>query len=105
MLSDRPTEHAVQLREQSLRSSGGRKRVDLTPINPDGSSLGWPADFLTGSDGRVIACKYAEHFDDRWSIDELLDHVPAPEACTRASDAPDSDPVDEFESAMPDCIQ
>ncbi|OMC13618.1 MULTISPECIES: peroxiredoxin-like family protein [unclassified Mycobacterium] len=33
---------------------------------------GKPADFLIGSDGSVLACKYGAHADDQWSVDELL---------------------------------
>ena len=35
--------------------------------------LGLPADFLIGSDGRVLAAKYGNHADDQWSVDKLLD--------------------------------
>lgn len=35
--------------------------------------LGLPADFLIGSDGRVLAAKYGRHASDQWSVDELLD--------------------------------
>jgi peroxiredoxin len=35
--------------------------------------MGLPADFLIGSDGRVLATKYGRHADDQWSVDELLD--------------------------------
>jgi peroxiredoxin len=35
--------------------------------------LGLPADFLIGSDGRVLAAKYGKYVDDQWSVDELLD--------------------------------
>lgn len=38
-----------------------------------GKHLGLPADFLIGSDGRVLAAKYGSHADDQWSVDELLD--------------------------------
>jgi peroxiredoxin len=34
--------------------------------------LGFPADFLIGTDGRIIACDYGDHADDGWSVDELL---------------------------------
>jgi peroxiredoxin len=34
--------------------------------------LGLPADFLIAPDGAVRACKYGEHADDQWSVDELL---------------------------------
>jgi peroxiredoxin len=33
---------------------------------------GKPADFLIGSDGTVLACKYGSHADDQWSVDEVL---------------------------------
>jgi peroxiredoxin len=35
-------------------------------------ALGLPGDFLIAPDGRVLACKYGEHADDQWSVDELL---------------------------------
>ena len=34
--------------------------------------FGKPADFLIGTDGTVLACKYGTHADDQWSVDELL---------------------------------
>jgi hypothetical protein len=34
-----------------------------------------PADFLIGSDGLVIACKYGDHANDHWSVDEVLAHA------------------------------
>jgi peroxiredoxin len=34
--------------------------------------LGLPADFLIGSDGTVVACKYGRHAYDQWTVDELL---------------------------------
>jgi peroxiredoxin len=34
--------------------------------------LGFPADFLIGTDGLVVACNYGDHADDGWSVDELL---------------------------------
>ena len=33
---------------------------------------GKPADFLIGTDGTVLACKYGSHADDQWSVDEML---------------------------------
>jgi len=33
---------------------------------------GKPADFLIGTDGTVLACKYGTHADDQWSVDETL---------------------------------
>ena len=37
--------------------------------------LGLPADFLIGTDGRVLACKYGKHIYDQWSVDDLLSHA------------------------------
>jgi peroxiredoxin len=34
--------------------------------------LGQPADFLIGSDGRVLAAKHGKRADDHWSVDDLL---------------------------------
>ena len=34
--------------------------------------LGLPADFLIGSDGRILAAKYGKRVDDHWSVDKLL---------------------------------
>jgi len=44
----------------------------MPAANPHGGRLGLPADFLIAPDGRVIACKYGEHVDDHWSVDEVL---------------------------------
>jgi hypothetical protein len=33
--------------------------------------LGLPADFLIGTDGRVLALKYGTDAYDQWSVDEL----------------------------------
>jgi hypothetical protein len=41
-------------------------------LAPEGGRLGLPADFLVDPSGRVVACKYGEHADDQWSVDELL---------------------------------
>ncbi len=38
--------------------------------------MGLPADFLIGSDGRVLATKYGEFVDDHWSVEELLRLAP-----------------------------
>jgi len=37
------------------------------------STLGLPADFLIGKDGRVLACKYGSHAYDQWTVNELLE--------------------------------
>jgi hypothetical protein len=36
------------------------------------SKLGLPADFLIGTDGRILALKYGVHAYDQWTVDELL---------------------------------
>lgn len=41
------------------------------------SALGLPADFLIGSAGELLACKYGAHADDHWSVDEILQHAQA----------------------------
>ncbi|MFF7374942.1 peroxiredoxin-like family protein [Streptomyces massasporeus] len=48
----------------------GRERLPA-PHQP-GGRLGLPADFLIGSDGRILAAKYGEHVYDQWPVDELL---------------------------------
>ncbi|MBP2367412.1 peroxiredoxin-like family protein [Pseudonocardia parietis] len=55
----------------SLRSVV-RHRRPLPPTNPDGGSLGLPADFLLAGDGRVLAVHYGRHVDDQWSVDQIL---------------------------------
>jgi hypothetical protein len=47
-------------------------RGSAPAANPHGGRFGLPADFLIASDGRVIACKYGDHVNDQWSVDELL---------------------------------
>ncbi len=47
----------------------GRKNMNM---HPTGGHLGLPADFLIGTDGRVLACKHGSHANDQWSVDELL---------------------------------
>jgi peroxiredoxin len=44
----------------------------VPPTNPRGGRFGLPADFLIASDGRVLACRYGQHVDDQWSVDEVL---------------------------------
>lgn len=39
--------------------------------------LGLPADFLIDTEGHVVARKYGELASDQWSVDELLEQVPA----------------------------
>lgn len=47
-------------------------RKPLPPLAPEGGRFGLPADFLVAPDGRILACKYGEHVDDHWSVDEVL---------------------------------
>jgi len=48
----------------------GRERAPA--LLPHGGRLGLPADFLISPGGRVLSCKYGQHADDQWSVDELL---------------------------------
>ncbi|MEU0219511.1 peroxiredoxin-like family protein [Streptomyces sp. NPDC006265] len=48
----------------------GRERLPAT--HQPGGRLGLPADFLIGSDGRILAAKYGGHAYDQWPVDELL---------------------------------
>jgi peroxiredoxin len=52
------------------RLLGGEGR--LPPMRPSGGHSGLPADFLIGTDGRVLARRYGTHAYDQWSVDELL---------------------------------
>jgi peroxiredoxin len=56
-----------------------RKRKPLPPRQPEGGRLGLPADFLIAPDGRVLASHRGSHVYDQWSVDELLNLVPAKE--------------------------
>jgi peroxiredoxin len=60
-----------------LRSLGRvmRRSQPVTSFHPEGGMLGLPADFLIGTDGRVLACKYGKHIYDQWSVDDLLSHA------------------------------
>lgn len=69
--------------ETSLRSvadprAWGALLRGMTASHPNGAMtgegghLGLPADFLFDAEARVVACKYAVHADDQWSVDELL---------------------------------
>ncbi|MES9607750.1 AhpC/TSA family protein [Actinomadura sp. NPDC000929] len=49
-----------------------RRRERAPRLLPDGGRFGLPADFLIGSDGRLVAAKYGEHAYDQWTVDELL---------------------------------
>lgn len=39
----------------------------------EGGHLGLPADFLIDQKGVIVACKYGDHADDQWSVEELLE--------------------------------
>lgn len=52
-----------------------RAHKPVTNLHLTGGHLGLPADFLIGSDGRVIACKHGTHANDQWSVDEVLTHA------------------------------
>ncbi len=54
--------------------TGARGDKPTTNLHPTGGRLGLPADFLIGSDGRVIACKHGTHANDQGSVDEVLAH-------------------------------
>lgn len=64
LLSPRAWLAATQgMKGQSMRGAAGLGE----------EHTGLPADFLIGSDGRVLATKYGRHADDQWSVDEMLD--------------------------------
>ena len=63
-----PIVRAVSVSLWAILRGQGR----LPATNPHGGRLGLPADFLIASTGQIIACKYGEHADDQWSVDELL---------------------------------
>jgi hypothetical protein len=58
-----------------LLTASGRFRAPA--IKQEGGHLGLPADFLIGTEGRVLAKKYGKHAYDQWSVDELLAHAQA----------------------------
>jgi len=60
-----------------MRSLGRlvRGRQPVASFHPEGGKLGLPADFLIGTDGRILACKYGKHIYDQWSVDDLLSHA------------------------------
>jgi peroxiredoxin len=50
----------------------GASATDKPKGDPEGGPLGRPADFLIGSDGKIMASHYGRHAYDQWSVDELL---------------------------------
>ncbi len=63
----------VSMVRQGYWRNRGQKPV--ANLHPSGGHLGLPADFLIGSDGRVLACKRGTHANDQWSVDEVLTHA------------------------------
>jgi hypothetical protein len=47
----------------------------VTNLHPTGGHLGLPADFITGSDGGILACKRGTHANDQWLVDEVPAHA------------------------------
>jgi peroxiredoxin len=50
----------------------GASLSDKPKGDPEGGSLGRPADFLIAPDGRIVASHYGRHAYDQWSVDDLL---------------------------------
>ena len=44
----------------------------LPPMRPSGGHWSLPADFLIGTDGRVLGSAHGAHAYDQWSVDEVL---------------------------------
>lgn len=49
-----------------------RRRRPAPALRPAGGRFGLPADFLIGSDGRLLAVKYGEHASDHWTVSQVL---------------------------------
>jgi hypothetical protein len=54
-----------------LQAYVSRNRLNRCP-NPNGGIWWLPAEFLIAESGRVKAVHYGRHFDDRWTVDEVL---------------------------------
>jgi peroxiredoxin len=50
----------------------GLVRHGVKPPELGESIWGLPADFLIGTDGRVLAARYGTHADDHWEFDEVV---------------------------------
>ncbi len=50
----------------------GNSIVDRPKGDPEGGPLGLPADFLVGSDGKIVAVHYGRHAYDQWSVDDVI---------------------------------
>jgi peroxiredoxin len=51
---------------------GAFARHRSSTFTGEGGHTGLPADFLVGTDGRLVAVHYGKHADDQWSVDEIL---------------------------------
>jgi len=67
-----PPAQVSMVRHGYLWNRGGKPVANM---HPTGGHLGLPADFLIGSDGRILACKRGTHANDQWSVDEVLAHA------------------------------
>ena len=50
----------------------GMSATDRPKGDPEGGTLGRPADFLIAPNGKIVASHYGRHAFDQWSVDELL---------------------------------
>jgi peroxiredoxin len=50
----------------------GIMEKDKPTGEPEGGSLGLPADFLIDPTGKIVASHYGVHAYDQWTVDELL---------------------------------
>lgn len=50
----------------------GNIAKDKPTGDPEGGSLGLPADFLINPEGKIVASRYGRHSYDQWSVDERL---------------------------------
>lgn len=49
-----------------------RRRGSAPALSPHGGRFGLPADFLIGSDGRLLAVKYGDYASDHWQVSEVI---------------------------------
>jgi len=66
---------AVKALPDLLRSLA-REGVDLPGGPKSEGLLGFPADFLIGIDGRLLACDFGDHAAGGWMVDQLLAQMP-----------------------------
>jgi peroxiredoxin len=55
---------------------GMASAITKNPMKGEGGHTGLPADFLVDNAGKIVACKYGEHADDQWSVEEILNQIP-----------------------------